>query len=591
MLKHKTTSQLLILFGLFFLSFSLFASPQTTETIDWGQMLMQLFGGLALFLYGMEKMADALRAVSGEKMQSILATLTRNRFMGVLTGAFVTAVVQSSSITTVLVVGFISAGLMSMAQSVGIIMGANIGTTITAQIIAFKVTKLALVMIAMGFSLDFFGKHENIKHYGSMLMGLGLIFFGMGIMSEAMQPLRSYAPFLHLMQEMANPLFGILVAAVFTALIQSSSATTGIVIVMASQGFISLLAGIALAFGANIGTCVTALLASINKPREAVRAAMVHVLFNVLGVLLWVAFIPQLAELVVWFSPAVTDATGIDKLAAETPRQIANAHTLFNIANMFLFIGFVSVFARVVEWMIPDEPLAQSSTRPEYLDNELLKTPYLALDQVRLELRRTGSHVCKMMNRIMPAILDKQSQTLNKIEKMDDKVDDLHGDIILYLGRISQGELTEGQTKELMTLIKVSNELEKIGDTIETHLVKLGKNRLRDAMHMSEQTKELLSHFHQIISVSLELSVDAIVEQDQKSAYEVLAMQEDIDKLADKINRHQVQRLVAEEPDRLLLYTLEIELLDKLKHIYALSRQIAKNTLRLSPYELTLEDS
>ncbi|NNG12325.1 MAG: Na/Pi cotransporter family protein, partial [Halobacteria archaeon] len=232
-----------------------FAASGTGAEIDWFNMGMALFGGLALFLFGMEQMADSLKAAAGERMKVILAKLTTNRFMGAATGAFVTAVIQSSSVTTVLVVGFITAGLMSMAQSIGIIMGANVGTTITAQIIAFKVTKFALVMVAIGFSMLFFSKQEKIKQYGGMLMGLGLVFFGMSVMSDAMKPLRSFQPFLDLMTSMENPLIGILVAAAFTGLIQSSSATTGIVIVMATQGFITLEAGIALAFGANIGTC------------------------------------------------------------------------------------------------------------------------------------------------------------------------------------------------------------------------------------------------------------------------------------------------------------------------------------------------
>ena len=200
--------------------------------------------------------------------------------------------------TTVLVVGFITAGLMSLAQSIGVIMGANIGTTITAQIIAFKITKASLLMLAVGFGMLFFSKQEKIKLYGRMLMGLGMVFFGMSIMSEAMEPLRSYQPFLDFMVRMENPLIGILAAALFTGLLQSSSATTGIVIILASQGFITLPAGIALAFGANIGTCVTTMLASIGKPREAIRAGAAHILFNIFGVLLWIGFIDQLAQLI-----------------------------------------------------------------------------------------------------------------------------------------------------------------------------------------------------------------------------------------------------------------------------------------------------
>jgi len=309
-----------------------------TNDIDWVTMGMGLFGGLALFLFGMDQMADALKAVAGERMKDILARLTTNRVMGALTGAFVTAVINSSSVTTVLLVGFISAGLMSLAQSVGVIMGANIGSTFTAQLIAFKVTKAALLMIGIGFVMMFVGKRERIKQYGAMVMGLGLVFFGMGVMSDAMAPLRTYEPFLDVMEEMENPLIGIAVAALFTGLIQSSAATTGIVIVMASQGLVNLPTGIALAFGANIGTCATAALAAIGKPREAVRAAVVHVLFNVAGVLVWVGFIDQLADLVRWMSPQYPELSGKAQLAAEVPRQIANAHTMFNVANTLLFL-------------------------------------------------------------------------------------------------------------------------------------------------------------------------------------------------------------------------------------------------------------
>ena len=303
-----------------------------------GQMIVRLLGGLALFLFGIEQMTESLKVVAGERMRVVLGRLTSNRYMGALTGAFVTAIIQSSSVTTVLVVGFTTAGLMSFAQSIGVIMGANIGTTVTAQIVAFKVTKAAMLMIAVGFGFLFFSKKGNLKHYGGIVMGLGLVFFGMSIMSEAMQPLRTFQPFLDLMVSMEHPLVGILVAAAFTALIQSSSATTAIVIVMAGQGFITLPAGIALAFGANIGTCVTALLAAIGKPREALRAAVTHVLFNFAGVLIWIAFVDQLAEVVTAISPTHKDLYGAQRLAAEAPRQIANAHTIFNVASTFIFI-------------------------------------------------------------------------------------------------------------------------------------------------------------------------------------------------------------------------------------------------------------
>ena len=554
-----------------------FAASANDAGIDWFNMGMKLLGGLALFLFGMEQMADSLKAVAGERMKIILAKLTTNRFMGAITGAFVTAIIQSSSVTTVLVVGFITAGLMSMAQSIGIIMGANIGTTITAQIVAFKVTKFALLMVAVGFGMLFTSKQEKIKQYGGMIMGLGLVFFGMGVMSEAMSPLRSYQPFLDLMRSMENPLIGILVAAGFTGLIQSSSATTGIVIVMATQGFITLEAGIALAFGANIGTCVTAMLAAIGKPREAVRAAVVHVLFNVFGVLLWVSFIPHLAEFVAWFSPAHPELAGTDRLAAEAPRQIANAHTVFNIANTLIFIGFTSQFARLVEKLVPDKPVKELLiAEPKYLDEELLDTPSLALDRARLEIGHMGERVRVMLEGIMSAIINADRSMLKKIAMIDDEVDILHGHIVTYLGRISRKALTEEQTDVLVKLMGASNDLENIGDVIETDLVYLGNEGIDEQVSISEETREVLRKLHDVVTSTAELAIDAVMGNDQQAAHEVIAMKSDINRLMESAAMHESRRLVAEEPNRLAAYTLEIDIIEKLKRIYYFSKHMAK---------------
>ena len=552
------------------------AAGADSDAMNWGNMGMHLVGGLALFLFGMDQMADALKAVAGERMKTILARLTANRFMGAATGAFVTAIIQSSSVTTVLVVGFITAGLMSMAQSIGIIMGANIGTTITAQIIAFKVTEGALLMIAVGFTLLFTSKQEQIRHYGSILMGLGLVFFGMSVMSDAMTPLRSYPPFLELMTRMDNPLIGIATATLFTALVQSSSATTGIIIVMASQGFISLQAGIALAMGANIGTCVTAMLASIGKPREAVRAGLVHVLFNVFGVLLWVSFIDQLAQFVTTFSPTRSDLSGAELLAATVPRQVANAHTMFNIANTFIFIWFTAQFARLVEWLVPDKPLEEIVLlTPRYLDESLLETPSLALDRVRMETGRMGKRVMEMLQRIMPAILSGDRRTLSEIAKIDDEVDALHGYIIKYLGQLSQQQLSDKQTGNLVDLMSAVNDLENIGDLIETDLIHLGHERIEHGVSISPATQKILTKLHKMVSDTVEIATSALMEEDLTAAQEVISMKTEIDKLVDSAARHQVKRLVADEPNRLAAYALEIDITGKLKRIYYHANRIA----------------
>ncbi len=561
------------------------------KEMAWGVMGMQLFGGLALFLFGMEQMSDALKAVAGDRMKTILAKLTTNRFMGAITGAFVTAVIQSSSVTTVLVVGFITAGLMSLAQSIGVIMGANIGTTITAQIVAFKVTKAALLMIGVGFTMLFASKNERIKHYGGMLMGLGLVFFGMSVMSDAMKPLRSYQPFLDLMIQMENPLIGILVAAAFTGLVQSSSATTGIVIVMASQGFITLPAGIALAFGANIGTCVTAGLASIGKPREAVRAAAVHVLFNVAGVVLWFFFIPQLAELVTLLSPSHPELAGIERLGAETPRQIANAHTIFNISNTLVFIAFTNQFARLVERLIPDRALEEEgiAVSAKYLEEDLLSTPSLALDRVRLEVLHMGEVVQEMLERIMPAILSGNKETLKRIEEMDDEVDILYAQIIDYMGKISKGTLTEKQTQEFLDLMAAVSDLENVGDTIETNLVVLGVDRINAGFSISEPTRKVLSDFHEAVKKAVAGAIQAVSQNNEGVAEMVIQMKDDISNLAESAAAHQARRLVAEEPNRIPAYTIEVDIIEKQKRIYYFAKRMAKTVVTTDEDEMAVE--
>ncbi|MCK5087179.1 MAG: Na/Pi cotransporter family protein, partial [Melioribacteraceae bacterium] len=318
-------------------------------------LISGLVGGLGLFLFGMGMMSDGLKKTAGSKLRTILGTLTNNRFIAVGVGALITMVIQSSSATTVMLVSFVQAQLMTFTQSLGIILGATIGTTITAQLIAFKLTDFALIVIGIGFAMIFLTKSKKIKNLGEIILGFGLLFFGMWVMSNAMYPLRTYEPFLNVLLELEYPLLGILVGTIFTAIIQSSSAFIGIVIVLGSQGLITLEAAIPLLLGANIGTSVTAALASINSGREAKRVALANTLFRVFGVSLMVWWIPYYAEIIRWVSPSgAAGLTGVAYLADVAPRQIANAHTVFSIAVTLILLPFTGLAARWIEKLLPD---------------------------------------------------------------------------------------------------------------------------------------------------------------------------------------------------------------------------------------------
>lgn len=543
-------------------------------------LLIGLFGGLALFLYGLELLSDALKSVAGGRMKDILGRLTTNRYTAVLTGAFVTAVVQSSSVTTVLVVGFVTANLMTMAQSIGVIMGANIGTTLTTQIIAFNIAQYSLLFVSLGFAVFFLGRKEKTRKKGLAILGLGLVFFGMGIMGDAMAPLRGYSPFVTAMARMESLSLGIFAGAVFTALIQSSAATTGVVIVLSSQGLLSLPAGIALVLGANIGTCITALMAAMGKPREAVRSATVHVLFNVLGVLIWLKFIGQLADLVVWMTPESAGLAGYEKMGAEVPRQIANAHTVFNVVNTLLFLPLVGLLAKSAEFLVPDRPPSEGdSVRPKYLDAELMRTPSLAVDRARLEVLHMGDQVRVMMTRILPAVLSGEEEELIEVKAMDENVDLLHGQIITYLGRLSQENLSESVSQELMSIMEAANDLEAVGDIIETNLVVLGLQRIEDGVVISEGTRNVLRNFHKTVLRGFDLSLQAVSQRSREAAQVVMEMKSEVRRMAEMASEHEAQRLVADEPRRIEAYALEIDVLKSLNRVFYFSKRMARGVL------------
>ena len=545
-----------------------------------------LFGGLALFLFGMDLMTGALKRAAGDYLKEILARLTRNRFMGVGVGALVTAIVNSSSVTTVILVGFISAGLLSMSQSISVIMGANIGSTVTAQILAFKVTKFALPLIAGGFLIAALSRRSVWHEYGRMLLGFGFVFYGMGLMSDSMAPLRSYPPFIDFIAELANPVAGILAGAAFTAVIQSSAATTGIIIVLAGQGLMSLETAIAVALGANIGTCATAGLAVIGKPREAVRAALVHVIFNVAGVLVWVKFIPQLAELARLVSPDAAGLSTAARNATEVPRQIANAHTIFNIANTLLFIGFTTQLARFVEWVVPDRPLSDRQLLPaRYLDASLLSTPSIALDNVRFEIGRLGEYVNDMLQKALPAAVSRSQRDLDALAEMDKDADELHREIVAYLGKISLASLSTDQAETLMHLVEVANDLEHVGDRIATDIVTSTRKRIEAHAQFQPSAVEPIMKLHEEVAVALRDGVKAVVDDDDELAAQVRAMKREVGGIAQHIVTEGVKRMSADTKTGLTSYIREVELIEILDGIFKLARRIARSQLAMAGTE------
>jgi len=539
-------------------------------------LVMGMLGGLALFLYGMERMGDALKVVAGDRLKDILRALTTNRFMGLITGTITTAIVQSSSVTTVLLVGFVSAGLMSLSQSIGIILGADIGTTVTAQIISFNVKQYAPMLLAMGFVLYFVGVGTRVRHYGTVVMGTGFIFLGMGLMSDAMHPLRGYPPFIDAMVHMDNPWLAVALSTAFTALVQSSAATIGVVLVLASQGVITLEAGIALALGANIGTCATAGLAAIGKPRDAVRVALAHVLFKILGVLLILPFLTPFTELVRALSP------GGDTLAEQLPRQIANAHTIFNVGVAFLFLPFTTYFARFLMWALPPLPAGdpRRHRRPSAMSAALLQTPVLALEASGREVRHLGALVQHMVDHVMPTVLTGSSSELDALEHQDVEVDRCYEELVTYIGQISRSHLDQTLADEVLAELAVVNELEAIGDVVERDLVALGRRRMALGVNVSPGTNELLTALHALVAEALRDALVAFEHDSRKHAKRVVRLKGDLNEFVHKVETHQATRLAADAPNRLAAYTLEMEIIDKLGRVYHHARRLAKAVAR-----------
>ena len=540
-------------------------------------MTIQLLGGLALFLYGMEKMTVGLKAAAGKQMNTLLARLTGNRILGALTGAIVTAVIQSSSVTTVLVVGFVSAGLMTLVQAVGVIFGANVGTTLTAQIVAFNTTALALPFITIGFVMTFVWKEGVARHYGAMLMGLGLLFYGMGAMGEAMSPLRTNQRFAELLQSLQNPVLGMLAGAAFTALVQSSSATIGLAVVMATQGLLSLPAGIAILFGAKIGTGITAVLAGIGKPQDAKRAAVVHVLFNVLGAAIWLPFIPQLASIAQSVSPVAADLQGVERLAAEVPRQIANAATIWATTNTVIFLPFAAWFAKLATRIIADRAVERKELiRPRFLDNEAIQVPSMALERARMELGHMAELTDGMLAKVKSAF---ETGDPCELSQQGDQVLVLREAVLDYLTHIGRSELSDSEAAEYVRLVAATGEIEAMSTAISRELAPLVRVLKEAGITPAKDTAELLERLLQAIQQAAHCGLRALVDSDEQAAQSVVAARGSVLDLTADLQRLQASRLAQDDPNRLVKHRLQLEIVDKLRRIHDVAEHMALSVL------------
>jgi phosphate:Na+ symporter len=545
------------------------------DDLSWAELLTGLVGGLALFLLGIQQLTRALQNLSGSRLREALARLSHNPAIGAGTGAVTTAIIQSSTATMVLLIGFASAGVMTVRQAIPVVLGANVGTTLTMQVIAFDVTRFALVMIAVGFAISAVGRFNPVHQPARVLLALGLVFFGMDVMAQAVSPLRDSGEILGLFAGDANIVVAMLVGAGFTAVVQSSSATSGVLVVLASQGLLDLRTGIAMALGATIGTCLTTALAAIGRNRAGQRVATVHVLVNVVGVTIWLALLPQLEALAVWMSPSAPDLTGAERIAAEVPRQLANAYTAFKVINLVTFIGLTGVLVKVVTRLLPDRP-EEDVGGSRYLDDEALSNPDVALELARLEVVRLGEEAVAIVAAAMPTVLHGSEEELEELAERDHRIDAIHEDLLVYLGRLSLEGLSGAQARELFLLVSIASDLEAVGDIVEMNLVQLGERRLREGVLPSGETTHVVADLHRSVVERLAHTIAALRTEDRELARRIVGEKQEFTDQRQAVVAHLTRRLLVDEPNRIRSYEREVEVVGQFQRIAGLTRHIAR---------------
>lgn len=492
------------------------------------KIIIGLIGGLGLFLYGMQKISEGLQKAAGDRLRQILELFTSKPIIAVLTGTLATVLVQSSSTTTVMVVSFVNAGLMNLAQAIGTIMGANIGTTITAQIVSFELYDIALPAIGIGFLMSFLCKRKTYKNLGLSLLGFGILFLGLNIMSDSIYPLREYQPFLNLLISFGQtPILGVVAGAAFTAIIQSSSATSGLVIAFASQGLLNLESGLALILGANIGTCITAVLASIGGTLTARRAAIAHVLFNVIGVVVFLFLLTPFAKLVALTSNA-------------TARQLANAHTIFNITTTILLFPFIHHFVGLVQRIVPGTEEVLNS-KPQYLNQNIIHSP-AAIMAASKETVRMAEIALDMLNEAFEAFLTGDSKLIDSVNRKEIVVNELERSIIRFLTEASQNPLSVSQSRRLTNLMHSAHDIERVADHA-TNIIELAETKIENNLCFSELGINDIKTMHKEVTEIFREAINLLKNENIDAAQKLIRADDIVDQMEKDFRDAHIRRL------------------------------------------------
>lgn len=507
--------------------------------LNWASIIFGFIGGLGMFLYGMKLMSEGLQKTAGSSLKKIIEKFTSNRVIGVLVGTVVTVIIQSSSATTVMVVSFVNAGLMNLFQALSIVLGANIGTTITAQLIAFKITKYALPAIGIGVAMALFSKDPRKKYYGEIVLGFGLLFFGLTTMKHAFIPLNNAEEFKQLFVFFSvNPIAAAAAGALLTVIVQSSSATIGITIAMASTGLLDFPAAAALVLGENIGTTITANLAAIGGSRTAKQAAFGHFLFNFIGVAYMLIFLKVLIHFVEIYTPGAVDFVAADGTKPYIARHVANLHTTFNIINMVIFLPFIHLLAKLCEKVIKSDTYKRKGRLR--LDPNMVKTPSIAVGQAKKEIAQISNIPIKMLKLVQQSFLENTSN-LKQIKKLESKLDDLNHEFTDFLTLLTQQNISQSTSHIITDLTHVMHNLEKIGD----HAENIAKFKEKTGKKGLEFSKEADKEIDEMIDVVVRFTEHIINAYNNPESVSALNTEDEdiIDNMRKKYKNNHMKRL------------------------------------------------